>query len=399
MLTFQVETHVHDLCSLPTELIIKLLDELDFRSLLLCRQVCRFFQTIIDEDAALQYKIELAVAGMEDGPPSARSPAERLAKLKARQAAWNSLQPSSQKTIPMLRGEVWELYGGVLAQARGPQSLAFRQLPSDIRGIEEKEWMIEDVGIAIRDFGMDPAQDLLVVIETPLGRIVNTHLLELSTGRRHPIASKSVLSYRPAGSHSFAIQISGDFLGVFFISGDESESELLIWNWKTGDRELCVYSCDGAEVASFAFLSDRHVLIVGVNLPDAPLEDQQQPGLVLFVIDFLKTPADTQDIKDVDFLCTFHYPTLSPLATPLAMTVRSDPAPSWKPHHDLLVPFYTSREDRLIVVTLWVADRLVVRSLLLLVPSSILLSRVNSLAPGEFKRHFPWEEWGPQVLV
>lgn len=67
----------------------------------------------------------------------------------------------------MSRGQVWELYGNVLAQARGPRSLAFVQLPSEIRGIVEKEWVIPDVGFKIRDFGMDPAQDLLVLIEFP----------------------------------------------------------------------------------------------------------------------------------------------------------------------------------------------------------------------------------------
>ena len=65
----------------------------------------------------------------------------------------------------MRRGGVWELYGGVLAQAEGESKLVCAQLPSVIRRIEEKEWTIEDVGVKIRDFGMDPAQDLLIIIE------------------------------------------------------------------------------------------------------------------------------------------------------------------------------------------------------------------------------------------
>lgn len=66
----------------------------------------------------------------------------------------------------MHKGGVWELYGGVLAQAfSGHRKLGFTQLPSVIRGIEEKQWVIEDVGVKIRDFGMDPAQDLLIVLE------------------------------------------------------------------------------------------------------------------------------------------------------------------------------------------------------------------------------------------
>lgn len=67
----------------------------------------------------------------------------------------------------MLVGQTWELYGGVLAQGPDSSSLTFRQLPSELRGIEEKEWMISDIGFNIRDFGMDPAQDLLVAIQVP----------------------------------------------------------------------------------------------------------------------------------------------------------------------------------------------------------------------------------------
>lgn len=123
------------------------------------------FKNIVDCDIRLQYTIELAVAGMEDGPPSALTPTERLAMLRERQEAWRELRWRSRQEYPMLEGGVWELYGGVIAQADGDRTLAFTQLPSDIRRIEEKHWKIEDVGVVIRDFSMDPAQDLLIVVE------------------------------------------------------------------------------------------------------------------------------------------------------------------------------------------------------------------------------------------
>ena len=111
------------------------------------------------------YKVELAVAGMEDGPPSALTPADRLAILRRRQAAWKTLAWTAKQDVPMRAGGVWELYGNVLAQAEGERTLHFAQIPSAIRGIEAREWTVQDVGCTIRDFGMDPAQDLLVVIE------------------------------------------------------------------------------------------------------------------------------------------------------------------------------------------------------------------------------------------
>lgn len=127
-------------------------------------QVCSDLKTVIDADATLQYHIELAVAGMEDGPSSVRSPAERLEILRTRQNAWNKLKWKSQQEVPMSEGLVWEVYGNVLAQARGDATLAFHQLPSDIRGIEGRRWVLENLGVNIRDFGMDPAQDLLILL-------------------------------------------------------------------------------------------------------------------------------------------------------------------------------------------------------------------------------------------
>lgn len=97
----------------------------------------------MDADVRTQYKIELAAAGMEDGRSSTLTSAERLRVLKAHQEAWDKLAWTSREEVPMHQGGVWELYGGVLAQGDGSRTLAFKQLPSAIRGMEERE----DVGV------------------------------------------------------------------------------------------------------------------------------------------------------------------------------------------------------------------------------------------------------------
>jgi hypothetical protein len=105
---------------------------------------------------------------MEDGPPGGLLPAQRLEKLREYQTAWRDLRISSKETVSMLRGQVWELYGGVFAQGLPThRGIRFWQLPGEIRGVEKKEWEHEDLGLNIRDFGMDPAQDLLVLLERP----------------------------------------------------------------------------------------------------------------------------------------------------------------------------------------------------------------------------------------
>ncbi len=97
---------------------------------------------------------------MEDGPPSALTPSDGLAILRERQDARRTLTWKGRTEYDMRRGGVRELYGGILAQADGDSTVVCAQLPSAIRGIEQKVWTIEDVGMEMRDFGMDPAEDL-----------------------------------------------------------------------------------------------------------------------------------------------------------------------------------------------------------------------------------------------
>lgn len=121
--------------------------------------------------AELRYKIELAAAGMEDGPPSTLSNSDRLERLLQHQEVWKALRWQSETIVPMTRGGVWEFYGGVLAQARGRETLLFKQISSKFKNIEEKDWEC-DLKLRVRDFTMDPAQDLLVVIAFQDGRYV-----------------------------------------------------------------------------------------------------------------------------------------------------------------------------------------------------------------------------------
>lgn len=71
----------------------------------------------------------------------------------------------------MLQGSLYELYGGVLVQSNhlGGRGLVFRVLPSHYRNIEEHVWSL-DLDLMLRDFTLDPAQDLLVLIAQPILR-------------------------------------------------------------------------------------------------------------------------------------------------------------------------------------------------------------------------------------
>jgi hypothetical protein len=65
------------------------------------------------------------------------------------------------------------------------------------------------------------------------------HLRTLSTGEKHPLArSIGMVEYGLdiILSRSHTIRICGDYVGILFISG--LRNYLVVWNWKTGVREL-----------------------------------------------------------------------------------------------------------------------------------------------------------------
>jgi len=202
-----------------------------------------------------------------DGPPSPLTAADRIALLKEHNAAWESLRWKESNNLPMQQGHVWELSGGVFAQSSSSNLLHFRRLPSQCRNIEEKSWRVA-LDIDIRDFTMDPGQDLLVVIEKPrsplpyvhplsyifpilnllyynsnhseIVRQIRIHLRSLTTGDKHRLAPQLPLlihdlNVQEARRMTYTLQVCGNLLGVLFTSHVVPVSGLTVWNWTTGE--------------------------------------------------------------------------------------------------------------------------------------------------------------------
>jgi hypothetical protein len=103
---------------------------------------------------------------MVDGPPGGLTTSERLELLRSYEAAWKNLEWSQHHTFSylMVPSSDWKLCGNVWAHSKGSNAIDFVQLPSRLRGIPMRQWSLRfDFGV--RDFSMDPSQDLLVIIE------------------------------------------------------------------------------------------------------------------------------------------------------------------------------------------------------------------------------------------
>ncbi|CAL1702742.1 unnamed protein product [Somion occarium] len=152
---------------LPPELLILILDSLAIKELLRCKQVCKSLNALVQDETALQYKVQLNLAGTEDGP--ATNPLavrDRLRILVKYMEAWDQLRFSEIRTMDRESGNLWELYGNVLAETRSENTtLVIKQLPSKLRGINERTWTLDNLHIPLCDFSTDVAQNLVALLE------------------------------------------------------------------------------------------------------------------------------------------------------------------------------------------------------------------------------------------
>ncbi|KAI0059039.1 hypothetical protein BV25DRAFT_1164035 [Artomyces pyxidatus] len=263
---------------LPTEINVNFLRRLDFRSLLACREVSRLLRTIVDGTAALQYIIALGASGLRVGSlvgPDTGSP-ECMAILDKYNTAWRNLEWTEHKILTETRDmeTKWHLSGGVWAQLdESETAIHFYQLPSHLRGIKERQWVLQ-FDVKVETFNMDPSQDLLVLVHSKPLPVANHRfrydlfitLRSLSTGDEHPLAVEAqgedyhlMLDVGKNVRRSICpIQVCGNNIGRHVYDN------LNVWNWRTGVQKL-FRKCE-----SFVFLDSDHVLVVSVYGHDTP---------------------------------------------------------------------------------------------------------------------------------
>ncbi|KIL71782.1 hypothetical protein M378DRAFT_155391 [Amanita muscaria Koide BX008] len=379
---------------LPTELVVYVLSNLDTCSLLTCRTVCTAFRDLIDSTPNLQYAIELLIAGQEDG--GHYQLCIRREMLKQHQQRWANLQWTKEQRIQMFHGGLWELYGNLLAQNTSDKSTVhFWQLPSQTRGIEEKNWTVDIKEFRVRDFGIDPGQDLLVILEEPLRQQndhrYRVHFRALSTGQPHRLASgtQPLTHEEQRGNHSsYSIQTCGDVVGILIESHNSRETEVVLWNWKTG--QLLANIVSDEDITAMVFLSERYIMLGVLHGELGSI----QPRLV--AIDFIAEPAERRKLEDTEKTFIFCLPALAETADAFRVDVRTDPAATWQPDSKLPVPFFTSPNHRLYVITLLIAtERNFVRTVQLCALGNTFLSLIERFT-GQNTAYFNWRTWGPE---
>ena len=393
---------------------------------------------MIDDTVALQYRIALYASGMVDGPPGRLTTSERLSLLRSYETSWKNLDWNEQTSLPIPVGNLWELYGNVWAHSRGDDSIDFVQIPSRLRGIPLRQWALK-LDSPIRDFTMDPSQDLLVTIGRAtkyvwltFGRMMTygylissallrcrIRLLALSTGGEHRLAKDATFEHLPAlprvqWSHS--IRISGDYFGILFITTDDDDddddendegNELVVWNWKTGVEHL-VSECHYLRytrpyellkfqritligMISFIFLGNDFVL---ASTSTSPPLDYEQPSLLLYSIGQRLVPSP--DAPD-SHLLRFLFPAGRPTHGHTVIALTSDPSLSWSTSPTLQVPFEIPHDERTIAFSR--LYRGTSHNETFLMPASTLLRHIGDSKIGDEGRDIQWESWLPKSVV
>jgi hypothetical protein len=130
--------------------------------------VCNAFRELIDSSPDLQYKMELARAGKEDGDLYPLT--TRRTMLEQHERGWAELQWMNEQRVSITGGNRYELSGNVFAQDTAipdKPAIHFKQLRSNSRNIEGKNWSVDTREYRMQGFGIDPAQNLLVIVELP----------------------------------------------------------------------------------------------------------------------------------------------------------------------------------------------------------------------------------------
>ncbi|KAI0346085.1 hypothetical protein BDW22DRAFT_1425615 [Trametopsis cervina] len=220
-------------------------------------QLCRSLKHIVDTTIDLQYIIQLHLTGMADNPAHPLSTSGKLAVLQRYHAQWYSLPAHLEHaaTFNVIGAYYCQSEHGRDTLGIGPSvdfDYHFAQLPSRIRGIPFKSWILR-LPEHTSFFTMDPQQDVLTILkETPGSSDLYLHILELSTGKEHPLASCPLIPLLDGRARDwFKLRISGPYVCVTFMADDLP----VIFNWRSGHRR-----CIGLRTVSFTWIGPTHFL-------------------------------------------------------------------------------------------------------------------------------------------
>ncbi|KAL1941516.1 hypothetical protein VTO73DRAFT_6955 [Trametes versicolor] len=374
-----------NLLGLPDELLVQIASYLALYELLFLQQTCSRWQEVVRSSAALQYAIELSVAGMIDNPASRLVPGERLRILERKEKAWRVLDMSDRRSLTLSHrpSGIYDLTGGTLllgerhngegyagTDAVHTINLHAAALEDGVR-TNGPSWSNIDLGKQVIDVGLAIQEhDLMAIVtysyinEAQLLASIDVHLLKHSTGQPHPAAAKPILHFENIhylpGHCSVMLEISGDslcfLLNNYFPFINADPVTFIVYNWKTGQPlvgQKRLYS-DPTMFNSFVLLSPDTVILP--IIPTNALEICQYTE-ELNAATQPQSASSSPGEPEVPLLktsCVLELPALHRESLVLRMTCRCEPNPRGPPssatHADKHTPFYSDPETAVMIL-------------------------------------------------
>lgn len=236
----------------------------------------------------MQYRVDLFSAALEeDLGNTSLGLADRRAHLEEYHSRWDRYNQEKVSFVELPPHAQRVIDGEVLAciqEAVGDKiDVTFIRLPSVSRGIQRKQWIVRGLPKNGSDLKMNPGLDILVVPElldggrwvtafsTPLRcrSLTNSgvcsafqiHLLRLSDGRPHPLATvdPSVfhIDYGEGKTITEFSVLIGERILVAVVAVHKAlrwkDGGILIWDWRNGHKIL-------VSVSAFLFRTRRLVV-------------------------------------------------------------------------------------------------------------------------------------------
>ncbi|KAH8107652.1 hypothetical protein BXZ70DRAFT_2976 [Cristinia sonorae] len=370
----------------------------DIQSLGRLQQVSKLCLEVIQSSVRIRYKLELALEGLEDGPPGGLSPAERLEALLGRKGPWRATR--SSRIDPLSKKvHAWTYGANFLSWIDTDGIIFFVELPSDVKKISAKSWAVQGLPFHLackESLKIDPFQNLFVVasiLPDPQWQL-SVQIRQMTTGDFHPECGRLFsLALVETCQEEPVIHIGGDYLAIQYHAEPTLQRftmVMVVMNWKTGAFLLYLI---GQSLAC-AFLTEDHILI-----------GHDEPNCHTLSVFDLRTChgkgyyEQVAELKD-QAICQLLYPEKDQNCGEYRVDMESGTPPPRSDHTNVThLPFRTGW-DRLILVRSFEPVEVVGEDAghcASWVSTAAVMQCVRKVEHGEKdSKTFEWEEWGPE---
>ncbi|KAF8169636.1 hypothetical protein BJ912DRAFT_999277, partial [Pholiota molesta] len=385
----------NDFCDIPQELQVHILSNLDAVSLIRCAMTCKSIYDVLESSSLLVYTIQLHLDGLKDGGTTIPYP-DLIGSLARRRQAWLSperIEPVTLYTQDDCRA--YELAGGAFAST-SENRLEILWLPTS-NGVKGCTLQEASMGISVRDFTMDPTQDLIILLEdTGTPSITSAHAIHIraiSSTAIHPLAKQSPLQFTgPFGDLATAInytvlQIARDIVALYY-RNVLLEPRVLIWDWITSELILD---------STISFDPFLRRLEYNFGLLDSTYCFATDPSNV-GSIRLYKLDRAHDVTAPAIHLATLYLPRTSPGTTILRISSHAGPIEANSVPYGA---FIINDDDRLHVFTAIYQHRIGdsdiwrVRPLVLFLHQRVFAQYAHRALTSPCPLDIVWEEWGP----